>query len=182
MERLPSNRRWILLGAMLVLGGCVTPPQTPDELRAGVKAGAAMSKSEKLEVNRPFKSVFAEINTNTDKCLNVTLTSSTPNTYGPMVESIPFHARSRLVSDKAGETIFQHSKHATLKMPDGGYYVMVMDTEASGPNKTLVTIYGPSIGYQNIYDAVFAWAKGEQRACPKFPYDGGGQSFAYHDR
>jgi hypothetical protein len=78
--------------------------------------------------------------------------------------------------------LFQQSKRATGDMPEGGYFVMVMDTEDIGPNKTGVTIYGPSIGFQNIYDAVLGWAKGEKKPCPKFPYDGGGQSFEYHGK
>jgi len=31
-------------------------------------------------------------------------------------------------------------------------------------------------------EAQLAWAKGETKACPKFPYDGGGQSFEYHGK
>lgn len=175
-------RGMLLIALSALLAGCVTPPQTSDEVREGVKGGAAMTKTERLEVNRPFKSVFADVKTNTDKCLNVTLRSSTPGTYGPVGESVPYHARSRLISDKAGETVLQHSKRTTGQMPEGGYFVMVMDTEEIGPNKTGVAIYGPSIGFQNIYDAVLAWAKGEKKACPKFPYDGGGQSFEYHNK
>jgi len=175
-------RKVVVLVFGIMLAGCVTPPQTPGEVREGVKRGAAMSKTERNEVSRPFKAVFADITTNTDKCLNVTVRGSTPGTYGPVVDSIPYHARSRMVGDKAGETVFQHSKRTTGQMPEGGYFVMVMDTEDIGPNKTSVTIYGPSIGFQNIYDAVLAWAKGEKKACPKFPYDGGGQSFEYHGK
>jgi len=151
-------------------------------VRDGVKRGSMMTKTERQEVNRSFKTVFADIKTNTDKCLNVTVRSSTPGTYGPVVESIPYQARSQMVGDKAGETVFQHGKHATGQMPKGGYFVAVMDSDEIGSNKTGVTIYGPSIGFQNIYDAVFAWAKGEKKACPKFPYDGGGQSFEYHGK
>ncbi len=175
-------RKVVILVIGTLLAGCVTPPQTPSELREGVKRGAMMSKTERQEVNRSFKTVFTDVKTNTDKCLNVTVIGSTPGTYGPVVESIPYHARSRMVGDKAGETVLQHSKRATGQMPEGGYFVMVMDIEETGPNKTAITIYGPSIGFQNIYDAVLAWAKGETRACPKFPYDGGGQSFEYHGK
>ena len=160
-------RKVVILVIGTLLAGCVTPPQTPSELREGVKRGAMMSKTERQEVNRSFKTVFTDVKTNTDKCLNVTVIGSTPGTYGPVVESIPYHARSRMVGDKAGETVLQHSKRATGQMPEGGYFVMVMDIEETGPNKTAITIYGPSIGFQNIYDAVLAWAKGETRACPK---------------
>ena len=139
-----------------LLSACVTPPQTPGEVRDGVKRGAMMTKTERQEVNRPIKAVFADIETNTDKCLNVTVRSSTPGTYGPVAESIPYHARSRMVGDKAGETVLQHSKRTTGQMPEGGYFVMVMDTEEIAPSKTGVTIYGPSIGFQNIYDVVLA--------------------------
>src|SRR5258708_16498931 len=156
-------RKVVILVIGTLLAGCVTPPQTPSELREGVKRGAMMTKTERQEVNRSFKTVFTDVKTNTDKCLNVTVIGSTPGTYGPVVESIPYHARSRMVGDKAGETVLQHSKRATGQMPEGGYFVMVMDIEETGPNKTAITIYGPSIGFQNIYDAVLAWAKGETK-------------------
>ena len=45
----------------IFFGGCVTPPQTSDEVRQGVKSGAAFTKIERQEINRSFKSVFAYI-------------------------------------------------------------------------------------------------------------------------
>jgi hypothetical protein len=161
--------RALVVIAAIVLAGCVTPPQTSDEVRQGVKAGATFTKIERQEFNRPFKTVFTDVKANTDKCLNVIITTSTPGAYGPVVDYIPFHASSRTMNAKAAETVFQQSKRATGKMPEGGYFIMVMDTEEIVPGKTSVTIYGPSVGYDGVYKSVIAWAKGEKAACPKLP-------------
>ena len=73
------------------------------------------------------------------------------------------------MNPKAGETVFQQSKRATGKMPEGGYFIMVMDTEEIAPGKTSVTIYGPSMAYDGVYKSVMAWARGEEAPCPKLP-------------
>lgn len=175
MKRIPV----LIFG--LLIAGCVTPPQTTEEVRVGVKKGAAMTKTEQLAVNRPFAATFRDLKTHADKCLNVTVSGSTPGRYGPIMESIRFRSSSKTTNDKTGETVVQMDKRATGKMPEGGYYVMLADIEGVAANKTMVTIYGHSVGYGNVFESIFAWAQGKKQACPKFPMGGAGWSFTYHN-
>jgi hypothetical protein len=170
----------ILIMAGLVTG-CVTPPQTVDELREGVKGGAAFTKMEKKEVNRSFAKAFDAVKKNADKCLNVTVTSSTPDRYGPVVSHIRYRSNSKKTGSKTAEMVLQQDARATGKMPEGGYFVMLTDIVGDGSNKTQITIYGGSVGYDNVYQSIWAWAQGQKMGCPKFPMGGFGYSYTYHD-
>jgi hypothetical protein len=173
-------KRLVILIAAALVTGCVTPPQTVQELREGVRNGAVLTKMEQGEVKRPFVETFKSVWANATKCLNVTITSTTPGNYGPVVESIRYRSNSKLTGKKTAEMVLQQDAQATGKMPEGGYYVMLADIEGVSPNKTNVTIYGSSIGYDNVYQSIFAWARGESKSCPKFPMGGAGKSFTYH--
>jgi len=174
------KRILILILAGLVTG-CVTPPQTVDELREGVKKGAAFTKMEKQEVMQSFNKTFEAIKINADKCLNVTVTGSTPGTYGPVVSSIRYRSHSTKTGKNTAEMVLQQDARATGKMPEGGYFVMLTDMESTASNHTRLTIYGGSTGYDNVYTSILAWAQGQKIGCPKFPMGGFGYSYTYHD-
>jgi len=173
-------KRIVILIVAGLMTGCVTPPQTVDELRQGVKKGAALTKMEQHAIDRGFGNSFALVKKNADKCLNVTITSSTPGTYGPIVQSIRFRSHSTKTGPKTAQMVLQQDARATGKMPDGGYFVMLTDIESVSPGKSVLTIYGSSIGYDNVYKSIVDWAQGKAVACPKFPMGGAGYSFTYN--
>jgi hypothetical protein len=169
-------------GLVLLLIGCVTPPQTPDELRNGVRAGAVMTQMKTTDVDRPLSAAFKNVKAHADKCLNVTIIGSTPGTYGPVVESTTFRSSSRMIGKDRGETLLQLDSRATGRMPAGGYYVMVADTEALQGRKTRVTIYGASVGYDDVFEAIAAWAAGTPHDCPAIAGPRVGRTYRYHNR
>jgi len=169
----------ILIMAGLVTG-CVTPPQTVEELREGVRGGAAFTKMEQQGFNRSFAETFEAVKKNADKCLNVTVTGSTPGNYGPIIESVRYRSHSKMTGKKTAEMVLQQDARATGKMPEGGYFVMLTDIEGASSNKTNIKIYGSSVGYDNVFKSIFAWAQGQKQDCPKFPLGGSGKSFTYH--
>jgi len=173
------NRLLILIAAALVTG-CVTPPQTVQDFREGVRNGAAVTQMQQGEVKRPFVETFKAVWENATKCLNVTVTDTTPGSYGSVTESVRYRSNTKLTGKKTAEMVLQQDAQATGKMPEGGYYVMLADIEGVSPNKTNVTIYGSSVGYDNVYQSILAWARGETNKCPKFPMGGAGKSFTYH--
>jgi hypothetical protein len=65
-----------------------------------------------------------------------------------------------------GEMVMQMDARASGKMPEGGYYNLLADVEEISSNKTRVTIYGSSVGYGDVFEAIFDWAKGKDGACP----------------
>ena len=160
----------ILVVAGFVTGCGVTPPRTAEELREGVRRGAAFTKMEQEEVNRPFAETFEAIKKNADKCMNVTVIGSTWGKYGPVMESVRYRSYSKMTSEQTAETVLQQS----------GSFVMLTDIEpTSSLNKTRVSMYGASVGYDNVFKSIFAWARGEKQKCPKFPMGGLGRSFKY---
>lgn len=156
---------------LLVTGlplGCVTPPQTPGELREGIKRGGMMTKMDHKDVNRPVNAVFQDVKKYADKCFNVRVTGSTPGTYGPVTQSTTYRSRSTMTNKTAGEMVMQMDARASGKMPEGGYFVLLTDMEGISSNKTRVTVYGPSVGYGNVFEAIFDWSGGKERACPNW--------------
>ncbi len=166
-------KRIVILVVAGLVTGCVTPPKTVGELRDGVRRGAAYTKMEQEEVDRPFAVTFEAVKKNADKCMNVTLTSSTWGQYGPVMESVRYRSHSKMTSKETAEMVLQQ----------GRYFIMLTDIEdASSINKTRVSIYGASVGYDNVFKSIFAWARGEKQECPKFPMRGLGRSFKYHGK
>ncbi len=170
-----------IIGLLLFLAGCVTPPQTTSELRMGVEKGAVMTKKEHIDVNRSFNSTYKSIKKNADKCFNVSVTSSTPGRYGPISSTIRWRSSSEKTGKGKAETVIQQDARATGQMPEGGYFVMLVDTEALTAKKTRVTVYGSSVGYGKVFKSVFAWANGKEHKCPKKPFGGIGSKFKYHN-
>jgi hypothetical protein len=158
----------ILIVATFLLFGCVTPPQTPQDLREGVKAGRMMTKMEHKDVNRPVSEVFQDVKKNADRCFNVRVTDSTPGTYGPQTQSSVYRSRSRMTGNTKGEMVMQMEARASGKMPEGGYFVLLADMEGTSASKTRVTVYGSSVGYGDVFEAIFEWANGKDRACPSW--------------
>jgi hypothetical protein len=158
----------ILIVAAFLMVGCVTPPQTSRELREGVIAGRMMTKMDHKDVNRPVSEVFQDVKKNADKCFNVRVTGSTPGTYGPQTQSSTYRSRSRMTGKTKGEMVMQMEARASGKMPEGGYFVLLADMEGTSADKTRVTVYGSSVGYGDVFEAIFDWANGKDRACPSW--------------
>lgn len=175
-------RTLLTAGLLMLLAGCVTPPQTPDELRNGVRGGAAMTQMKTAEVDRPLPAAFKNLKTRADKCLNVTIVGSTPGTHGPVVESTTFRSSSRMIGTDRGETLLQMDNRATGRMPQGGYYVLVADTEALSGRKTRVTVYGASMGYDGVFESIVAWSAGKSHDCPAIAGPRIGKDYRYHNR
>jgi hypothetical protein len=182
MEGIKIMKKSIIIASLALMVGCVTPPQTTDELRAGVQRGAALSKMEQIVVNRSFNATFNSIKKNADRCFNVTVTSSTPSKYGAVYSTIRWRSSSKTTGKGKAETVIQQDAQATGMMPPGGYYVMLVDTGALSAKKTKVSIYGSSVGYGKVYESIFAWARGKKHKCPKKPFGGLGSRFEYHNK
>jgi hypothetical protein len=149
---------------------CVTPPQSIPEFREGMKGGGMMTKTDHRDVSRSVNDVFQDVKKNADKCLNVRVTGgSTPGPYGGASQYVTYyHSHSRMTGKTTGEMVMQMDARASGKMPEGGYFTLLTDVESISSSKTRVTIYGPSMGYENVFEAIFDWANGKDRACPSW--------------
>jgi len=154
--------------AILLLAGCVTPPQTVREFREGFQQGGTFTKIEKKNIQRPFSDVFQNVKTNADKCFNIGVSGSTPGSAVPHKEYTRYRSHSTKTGKAFAETVLQMEKNASGKMPEGGYYAMLTDMEGLTGTSTRVTVYAPSIGYDEVFQAIFEWANGKDRACPNW--------------
>lgn len=173
--------------AMLIflglIAGCASTPRNADEWRQHVLDGAAMTTIKGQEVNRPFSVVYDDIKANAVKCLNVTVTGTSSTRYGHMTESVPYHTTVTKTGDTTGQLVVQQNKKIPANpMPEGGYFVMLADIEATSPSSTRITVYGPAKAYNSVYEALFFWARGETEDCPILHVVGSGQSVSYHNR
>lgn len=160
------------LSIMVLTGflfGCATPPQTVNDFRADFKGGPKSTKVEKHEVNRPFANVYDDIKSHSDKCLNVVVTAATSGSSGLQRSAIRYRSTTRKTGDQAGEMVLQLAKEAPEKMPEGGYFTLLTDIGSISADRTRITIYGPSVMYDDAFDAIFSWARGKDRICPSLP-------------
>ena len=165
-------RKALALLLALTAGGCAMP-QTTQELRDVYKRDGSAANIDKYAVNRPFAAAFADVKANADQCLNVRVTGGTfdGGVYYP--DSATWHSFSKKTSEKTAEVTLQLDKRigTPSKRPEGGWFMMVADLEATAANKTDLTIYHPSApaAYGNISRAMAAWADGKKAPCPKVP-------------
>ncbi|MCK5237569.1 MAG: hypothetical protein KAR06_11395 [Deltaproteobacteria bacterium] len=175
-------KKLLLASLIFILAGCVTPPQTTQELREGIQGGARLTTMKEITVNRSFNSTYNSIKKNADMCFNLTVTSTTPGRYGPMTSITTWRSSSRKTGKGTAEMVIQLDARATGEMPPGGYFSLLVDTESLSSKKTKVTIYGASIGWGDVFESIFAWAEGKKQECPKKPFGGLGSKFDYHNK
>jgi len=158
----------VLAVSTLLLAGCASQPQTPEEFRKAVPS-AFMGKTETFEVDRSFRDVAETFQRRAPECLNVRIktTSSTSTSYQVIVAR---YTPTVMVSKERAELHVQRKfESGVLKVspePEAGYYLLVADAYPLEKNRTRVEWFGPSRGYDVLVRAVKAWASGENLGCP----------------
>ncbi len=151
------------------LAGCaVKQPQTAEEFRQAVAAGAMMTKTESYEVSRPFRAVAETFRKRAPECLRVSV--RTVSQTGTSYQNILTEYTPTVVAGGERAELYVQQLHKTgvlypSKPPEGGIYLFVADATPQG-NRTRIQIYGPSRGYDVLHRAVRGWASGENLGCP----------------
>jgi hypothetical protein len=153
--------------------GCALP-QTPQEMREVYKRSGSSANIEKFAVNRPFAAALTDVKANADQCLNARDAHGYFEGGVFHAESAVWHSTTRKTSEKTAEVTLQLDKKNVVsqsKMPEGGWFMMLADLEATAPGKTDVTVYHPAApaGYADLSKAIAAWADGKKAPCPKLP-------------
>jgi hypothetical protein len=153
----------------VLLAGCVTShPQNAEEFRVAVP-GAFMAMTEAWEVDRSLKDIAATFQKRAPECLNVKVeaTSSSSTSYQVIVTA---YKPTVLVTDQRAELHVQqlHEKGVlnVTEVPDGGYFLLVVDAYPLDSNRSKLELFGPSRGYDVLIRAVKGWASGENLGCP----------------
>ena len=152
----------------ILLTGCISHPQTPDEFRKAVPS-AFSAKVESFEVDRAFGQVANTFQKMGPSCLAKTIktTSQTKTSYQVIVTN---DKPTVLVTPQKAELHVQfHHDQGVIgvgKEPEGGYYLLVADASPLTPTKTRIDLYRPSMGHGVLIQAVRNWASGENVGCP----------------
>ncbi|HKC45914.1 MAG TPA: hypothetical protein VKC64_18920 [Burkholderiales bacterium] len=158
----------LAVSMLLLLAGCASQPQTPEEFRKAVP-GAFMGKTETFEVERSFRDVAETFQRRAPECLNmrVKTTSSTSTSYQVIVAR--YTPTVVVNKDRAELHVQRKFESGVLKVspePEAGYYLLVADAYPLEKNRTRVEWFGPSRGHDVLVRAVRSWASGENLGCP----------------
>ena len=154
----------------LVLVGCVSLPQTPEDLKS-MSSSSSLVASNSYTVSRAFLEVNESLEEGGQRCLNKTQrkTSSTPGKYGPVVSTTETRYVTRF---QASETAGQLSMRMipilgrALNEPEEGYIYLVVETRPAGA-ATNVTVYASSVGDSSLKAAIQSWAQTGEISCPE---------------
>jgi hypothetical protein len=172
------KNRVVMVIVVILLSGCVSQmPQTAEEFRKAVP-GAFMSKVETFDVNRPLRDVAKTFQAKAPECLNVKVRTTSQRTSSQIVSSqvtvVSYKPTVRVTREKAELHVqhhFESGVQTVHKEPPGGYYLMVVDAVPLENNRTRITFYRPSMGYDTMVTAITGWATGKNVGCPDLSKD-----------
>jgi len=141
------------IGALL-LTGCATP-KTPEQYREAIRSYPIGTTVEKLNVDRSLSEVSKDLRERAPKCLNINVKSTFWNGNMYQTQLAKYHA-----------TVVENPKQTELYIQKNGDYIMVIDAAAVEKDKSEVTLYRSSFGYDLTASAVRGWATGENLGCP----------------
>lgn len=131
--------------------------------------GATFGGKETFKVNRSVKSVANTFNKMANKCLNKRIRMTETGYMHHMVVVTKYTPTVRTSKNRTELHLqYEHEKGVMKvhEMPEKGYYLMVMDATGVGKNNTRIDFYRPSVGHQNVIEALRGWATGKNVGCP----------------
>ena len=154
---------------LVSLSACsIKHPQTAAEFRQAAP-GAFMAKMESYEVNRPFKKVASTFKKQAPKCLSARIRSESRTNMSYQVIVTKYNPTVIVKKNKAELHLQQLHEKGVMnisKVPEKGYFLMVVDATPISKNKTKIDYYGPSSGFDTITRAIRNWATGKNMGCP----------------
>lgn len=157
-----------LCGLFMVTGCSLKQPQSASEFRLAAP-GAFLAKNESYVVKRSFTQVANAFKKQAPKCLDVRVrTESRTNTSYQVI--VTKYNPTVIVSKSRAELHLQQMHEQGVmnvsKVPDKGYFLMVVDAVPMSKNETRIDYYGPSMGVDTITKAIKGWATGKNMGCP----------------
>ncbi len=162
----------LAFSAICISGCSLHQPQTAEEFRQAAP-GAFMGKMETFEVNRPYRDVSDTFKKMAPRCLDTTIrTVSQRNTgYGVSTHVVITKWNPTVVVTKERTEMYVQQLHEqgvmnVSKVPEKGYFLMVVDATPVDREKTKIVMYRPSVGVKSLVKAIKGWASGEIKGCP----------------
>ena len=165
-------RKLTFLCVAAALWGCAgTNPQTRDEFRKVIAAGAPMTFTDTYVVQRRFDDVVKSLRQKADECLQVdvrmTRTSGGIQTMNTKDE---YRTAVRLVDKNRAELTTQMTMKGAIvlqQQPEGGFFNTAVDIERLTPSTTKLTYYGSSLSSGKAkWNLLKQWGEGKAVPCP----------------
>lgn len=157
----------VCIGA--ILSGCAgRMPQTAEEFRRDAP-GAFLGEVEQFEVGRSYLDIGRTFQKMAPKCLNVRITTTSQTNTSYQVIVTKWTPTVQVSEQKAELHIQQLHEQGVLnvyEVPDGGYYLMVVDAIPLATDRSQIVMYRPSIGNEALIKAIKGWARGDGTGCP----------------
>ena len=154
---------------VLFLQGCaVNVPKTADEFRKEVP-GAYLGKIEKFQVNRSHTEVGESFQKMAPQCLDVRIKTTSQTNMSYQVIVTKWKPTVTVSENRAELHIQQLHEKGVLnihEVPDGGYYMMVVDAIPLDMNSSEIVMYRAYVGNKALIKAIKGWAAGENVGCP----------------
>lgn len=135
---------------------CGPAPRNPAEFRQGVREGRGTTKHVQLEIDRPFSDVFDDVKPRAEECFNHMKVHHRGHGLNARSEGTLTAAEMNTVAPDAGELV--------IKQHDA--FQLVADFQAVSASSTSLVIYGMSFGWDEVFAAIEAWARGNPVKCP----------------
>jgi hypothetical protein len=170
-----KGKLYLALLGMLAMAGCVTPPMTPQEMRAMVKdqKGMVHVKVDTFVVNRPYAVVSQYIKRKSNECLNKEFKVTSTQSCGFMSTCEYDHGTTKYipVSNIGAKSAEFYTKYWSSEKndgkPDGDRSLLSLADVTPKGSGTSITLYTFDFDhYQWTRDIIKAWAKGEDPGCP----------------
>jgi len=158
-----------VLVVLLALVGCAgKKPMTAAEFREAVP-GSFSARHETYQVDRPLSKVADTFRKNGSKCLDKTIetVSSGYMNYQRIVTD--YNPTVVIRKDRAELHLQQFHETGVMyigDVPEGGYFMLVVDATPIDKNTTQIDIYRPAWGFGNLLAAVRGWTDGSNTGCP----------------
>jgi hypothetical protein len=155
---------------LTVLTGCVTnidAPVTRDDFIAAMKPGGLFRNVETVTVNRPSKTVVANVTEYANRCLKTRTTRKPSYAYkeaGGSTTYLPKIAKTKN-SVTALSVQEQYNDRPQSGAPPGGIFTLAAEIRPAGKSKTQVDVYYIT-GRGKIADWLKRWSDGDKRTCP----------------
>ncbi len=153
---------------VMAIGCAGHMPQTADEFRQELP-GAFMGKVEKFDVNRSYTAVGKSFQKMAPKCLDVRIKTTSQSNTSYQVIVTKWNPTVKISDQRAELHIQQLHEQGVLnvyEVPKNGYYMMVVDANPIGKNKSQVVMYRSSVGNEALVKAIKGWAAGKNIGCP----------------
>ena len=160
--------------ALLALGGCGSPPLTPQQMRDQAKDPNGYIKVETFVVNRPYATVTQYIKRKSNECLNKSFDISVSQRCGFASTCAQAYGTTKYIpvsnisaSHAEFYTKFWDSEDRAVNTPKGDKLVFyVADVTPKGGGTSIKLYYIDHERYLWGREVIKAWANGEDPGCP----------------